>query len=99
MPTIKIAAGRCSRELAARIAQICGQKLVDVEIMQFSDGEFQPSFSETLRGCEVFIVQSTFPPAENLMELLYMIDAAKKEYEQTMQTAKKKNGWKGRKNL
>ncbi|MBO4582317.1 MAG: ribose-phosphate pyrophosphokinase [Bacteroidales bacterium] len=78
MPTIKIAAGRCSRELAARIAQICGQKLVDVEIMQFSDGEFQPSFSETLRGCEVFIVQSTFPPAENLMELLYMVDAAKR---------------------
>ena len=46
--------------------------------MQFSDGEFQPSFSETLRGCEVFIVQSTFPPAENLMELLYMVDAAKR---------------------
>lgn len=78
MPTIKIAAGRGSHDLAARIAQICGQKLVDVEIMQFSDGEFQPSFSETLRGCEVFIVQSTFPPAENLMELLYMIDAAKR---------------------
>ena len=78
MSVIKIASGRCSRDLAAKIAKAFNQRLVDVEIMQFSDGEFQPSFSETLRGCEVFIVQSTIPPADNLMELLYMIDAAKR---------------------
>ena len=78
MSVIKIASGRCSRNLASKIAKAFNQKLVDVEIMQFSDGEFQPSFTETLRGCEVFIVQSTIPPADNLMELLYMIDAAKR---------------------
>lgn len=78
MAEVKIVAGRCSQALAAKIAQVYGQKLVEVEIMQFSDGEFQPSYSETLRGCEVFIVQSTIPPADNLMELLYMIDAAKR---------------------
>ena len=78
MSVIKIASGRCSRNLASKIAKAFNQKLVDVEIMQFSDGEFQPSFTETLRGCEVYIVQSTIPPADNLMELLYMIDAAKR---------------------
>ncbi len=47
-------------------------------VSQFSDGEFQPSFEETVRGCDVFIVQSTFPPSDNLMELLLLIDAAKR---------------------
>ena len=70
MATVKIAAGRCSKVLASKIADVYGQNLVDVEVMQFSDGEFQPSFTETLRGCDVFIIQSTFPPADNLMELL-----------------------------
>jgi ribose-phosphate pyrophosphokinase len=78
MRTIKIAAGRASCEIAAKIAKICDQKLAEVEVTIFSDGEFLPSFSETLRGCDVFIVQSTFPPADNLMELLYMIDAARR---------------------
>jgi ribose-phosphate pyrophosphokinase len=78
MATVKIAAGRCSKVLASKIADVYGQNLVDVEVMQFSDGEFQPSFTETLRGCDVFIIQSTFPPADNLMELLYMADAAKR---------------------
>ena len=48
------------------------------EVTQFSDGEFQPSFTESVRGAVVFIVQSTFPPADNLMELLLAIDAAKR---------------------
>jgi ribose-phosphate pyrophosphokinase len=78
MRTIKIAAGRASYKIAAKIAQACNQTLASVEIINFSDGEFLPSFSETLRGCEVFIVQSTFPPADNLMELLYLIDAARR---------------------
>ncbi len=46
--------------------------------MEFSDGEFQPSFEETVRGQDVFIVQSTMPPTENLFELLLMVDAAKR---------------------
>ena len=78
MRTIKIAAGRASFEIADKIAKACDLKLAEVEIMVFNDGEFIPSFSETLRGCDVFIVQSTVPPAENLMELLYMIDAARR---------------------
>ncbi|MDR2408350.1 MAG: ribose-phosphate pyrophosphokinase [Bacteroidales bacterium] len=78
MRTIKIAAGRASYEIAAKIAKVCNQKLVEVEVITFNDGEFLPSYSETLRGCDVFIVQSTFPPADNLMELLYMMDAARR---------------------
>jgi ribose-phosphate pyrophosphokinase len=78
MQPIKIAAGRASYEIAAKIAGACNQKLTEVEIMKFSDGEFLPSFSETLRGSDVFIIQSTIPPADNLMELLYMVDAARR---------------------
>jgi len=48
------------------------------EVTQFSDGEFQPSFQESVRGATVFILQSTYPPVDNLMELLLMIDAAKR---------------------
>ena len=48
------------------------------EVTSFSDGEFQPSFTESVRGATVFILQSTFPPADNLMELLLTIDAAKR---------------------
>ncbi|MCL2132171.1 MAG: ribose-phosphate pyrophosphokinase [Lentimicrobiaceae bacterium] len=76
--TVKIVAGRATLELAEKIAEALGVELAHVEIMQFSDGEFQPSFSETVRGCEVFIIQSTIPPFDNLMELLYLVDAAKR---------------------
>ena len=47
-------------------------------MLQFSDGEFQPRFNESIRGCTVFIIQSTFPPSDNLMELLMMADAARR---------------------
>ena len=47
-------------------------------VVEFSDGEFEPSFDETVRGADVFLVQSTLPPSDNLMELLLMIDAAKR---------------------
>lgn len=53
-------------------------KLGASEVTAFSDGEFQPSFDESVRGATVFVVQSTFPPAENLLELLLTIDAAKR---------------------
>ncbi len=77
-PTVKIFSGRASRYLAEKIAKAYGVSLGNVIISTFSDGEFQPSFEESVRGSDVFIVQSTFPPSDNLMELLMMIDAAKR---------------------
>ena len=75
---IKIFSGRGSEYLAAKIASSFGTKLGQSEILKFSDGEFQPCFNESIRGCTVFIIQSTFPPTDNLMELLMMIDAARR---------------------
>lgn len=75
---VKIFAGNASKPLAAKIAAGYGIPLGEVSIVHFSDGEFEPSFDETVRGCDVFIIQSTPPPTENLMELLLMIDAAKR---------------------
>ncbi len=75
---VKIFSGSASRVLAERIAEHYGKPLGKELIQHFSDGEFQPSFEETLRGNDVFIVQSTSPPANNLMELLLMIDAARR---------------------
>ena len=75
---VNIFAGRASRYLGEQIADAYGMKLGNVHTSKFSDGEFQPSFEETVRGNELFIVQSTFAPADNLMELLMMIDAAKR---------------------
>ena len=75
---VKIFAGRASQHLAKRVADAYGQSLGEVNVNVFSDGEFQPSLEETVRGQDVFIVQSTMPPAENLFELLLLIDAAKR---------------------
>ena len=74
----KIFGGTATRELAARIAAERGQKLGEVTVSRFSDGEFQPSYEETVRGSVVFIVQRTMPPSDNLFELLMMVDAAKR---------------------
>ncbi len=75
---VKIFAGRASKVLADQIATKFGATLGDVKVTEFSDGEFQPSFEETVRGQDVFIVQSTMPPTENIFELLLMVDAAKR---------------------
>ena len=75
---VKIFAGRSTKALADRIAKSYGIDLGNVLISSFSDGEFQPSFEETVRGATVFIIQSTPPPSDNLFELLLMIDAAKR---------------------
>ncbi len=75
---VKIFSGTESAYLAQKIAKAYGGELGAMEVSRFSDGEFQPSFEETVRGCDVFIVQSTFPPADNLFELLLMVDAAKR---------------------
>ena len=76
--TIKIFSGRATRILAEQIAKNYGVDLGNIIISEFSDGEFIPSFEETVRGSKVFIIQSTPPPSDNLMELLLMIDAAKR---------------------
>lgn len=76
--SLKIFACRNSRYLGEKIAASLGVELGKSEVLQFSDGEFEPSYLESVRGAMVYIVQSTFPPADNLMELLLMIDAAKR---------------------
>ncbi len=75
---IKFFSGKASRYLAEKITKAYGAELGKSTLTKFSDGEFQPSFDETVRGTTVFIIQSTFQPTENLMELLLMIDAAKR---------------------
>ena len=75
---IKIFSCRGSQYLAEKIAKALKLDLGKSIVNVFSDGEFQPAFDESVRGATVFIVQSTFPPVENLFELLLMIDAAKR---------------------
>jgi ribose-phosphate pyrophosphokinase len=77
-PPIKFFSGTSSRYLAEKMATSFGAQLGMSSVITFSDGEFQPSFEESVRGSTVFIIQSTFPPADNLFELLLMIDAAKR---------------------
>ncbi len=77
-PMVSIFAGRQSKYLAEKIVQSYGTSLGRSEVVHFSDGEFQTSYEENIRGRDVFIVQSTFPPADNILELLMMIDAAKR---------------------
>jgi ribose-phosphate pyrophosphokinase len=73
---VKIFAGNGSSVLAEKIAKQYGQSLSECVIQRFSDGEIQPNILESLRGASVFFIQSTPPPAENLLELLLLIDAA-----------------------
>ncbi len=77
-PEAKIFACSQSEYLAEQIAKHYGVELGKVTISKYSDGEFQPSFEESIRGLRVFLVCSTFPSSDNLMELLLMIDAAKR---------------------
>ena len=75
---IKFFAGSNTKHLAKKIANSFGVELNKCSVIEFSDGEFEPSFDETVRGADVFLIQSTTPPSDNLMELLLMIDAAKR---------------------
>lgn len=77
-PIVSIFSGRATKYLADKIAEYYGKPLGTCNVTVFSDGEFQPCFEENLRGRDVFLIQSTFPPTENLMELLMMVDAAKR---------------------
>jgi ribose-phosphate pyrophosphokinase len=63
---VKIFSGSASRYLAEKIAKCYGQELGKVALLRFSDGEFQTSYEETVRGSDVFIIQSTFPPNDHL---------------------------------
>ncbi|MBK9175349.1 MAG: ribose-phosphate pyrophosphokinase [Flavobacteriales bacterium] len=78
LESAKIFSGTATRYLAEQIASSSGERLGEVTVNRFSDGEFQPSFEETVRGELVFVVQSTFPPSDNLFELLLLVDAAKR---------------------
>lgn len=75
---MKVFSCRATRHLAQRITDELGIALGKSSVTEFSDGEFQPCFDESVRGEMVFIIQSTNPPADNLFELLLMIDAAKR---------------------
>ena len=75
---VKLFSGQATETLARNIAAAYGQPLGKVERYRFSDGELQISYEESIRGHSVFIIQSTMPSADNLMELLLMIDAAKR---------------------
>ncbi|MEX0884761.1 MAG: ribose-phosphate pyrophosphokinase [Cyclobacteriaceae bacterium] len=78
MPETKIFSGSNSPHLAENISKAYGQPLGNLTISKFSDGEISPSYNESVRGCNVFLIQSTNPSADNLMELCLMIDAAKR---------------------
>jgi ribose-phosphate pyrophosphokinase len=73
-----LVAGRANPELAKRIAEFLHKPLLSVDIMQFKDGEIQVYYNESIRGRDVFIIQPTFSPADNIIELLIAIDAAKR---------------------
>ena len=77
-PAPKIFACKQSKELAQNIANAFGIELGNVITSTYSDGEFQPSFEESVRGSRVFIIGSTFPNSDHLMEMLLMLDAAKR---------------------
>ena len=76
--TVKLFAGSGTKVLSEKIAKSYGRPLGDLVLDRFSDGEFQPHFNESVRGCDIFLIQSTCQPNDNLMELLLMIDAARR---------------------
>ncbi len=75
---IKIVAGRSNQGLAEKVAQVAGLHLAGLTITNFSDGEIWAKFEENIRGVDLFIIQSTHAPADNLLELLILLDAAKR---------------------
>jgi ribose-phosphate pyrophosphokinase len=75
---VKIFSGRATTYLSEKIANAYGEGLGGVIYQSFSDGEMSPFIAESVRGHEVFLIQSTFPPSDNLMELLLMVDAARR---------------------
>ncbi len=78
MAEVKIFSGTNSQYLASKVADFYGNGLGKMSIRRFADSEISVAFDESVRGCDVFLVQSTFPNADNIMELLLMIDAARR---------------------
>ena len=85
--------GTATKYLAEKICQSLGCPLGELQITKFSDGEFAVSFEESIRGRDVFLVQSTFPNSDNLMELLLMMDAAKRASARTINAVIPYFGW------
>jgi len=75
---LKLVTGRSNRPLAEKIAAILGQKLTDCTVTTFSDGEVFVQINENIRGADLFIIQPTNAPAENLVELLMLIEASRR---------------------
>ena len=85
--------GTATKYLAERICQSLGCPLGKLEVTKFSDGEFAVYYEESIRGRDIFLVQSTFPSSDNLMELLLMIDAAKRASAKTINAVIPYFGW------
>ena len=81
---INIFSGSATAYLSEKIAQSYGTELGKASVVRFADGEFQPSFDENIRGTDVFLIQSTFPPSDNLLELLMLTDAARRASAKTI---------------
>ena len=90
---MKVFSGTKSRYLAEKICENLGCSLGNVSITYFADGEFEVCYEESIRGCDVFLVQSTFPSTDNLMELLLMVDAAKRASARSIQAVVPYYGW------
>ncbi|MCD8284826.1 MAG: ribose-phosphate pyrophosphokinase [Prevotellaceae bacterium] len=89
----RVFSGTVTRYLAEQICQKLDCQLGNMSVTHFSDGEFEVCFDESIRGKDVFLVQSTFPNADNLMELLLMIDAAKRASARTVNAVVPYFGW------
>jgi ribose-phosphate pyrophosphokinase len=81
---VGIFSGQATTYLAEKIAQSYGLELGKLSVVRFADGEFQPAFDDNIRGMDVFLVQSTYAPSDNLFELLMMIDAARRASARTI---------------
>ncbi|MBR1550915.1 MAG: ribose-phosphate pyrophosphokinase [Muribaculaceae bacterium] len=93
MSHFKVFSGTKSRYVAEEIAHALGVELGKMNIQHFADGEFEVSFEESIRGAEVYLIQSTFPNCDNLMELLLMIDAAKRASAKSIAAVVPYFGW------
>lgn len=93
LPPIKVFAGSRSKYLGESICKELGIEMGKMNVERFADGEFEVCFDESIRGAEVYLVQSTFPNSDNLMELLLMIDAAKRASASTIVAVLPYFGW------
>ena len=93
LENVKVFAGSQSRPLGEKICEKLGVELGRMNIQHFADGEFGVSFEESVRGVDVFLVQSTMPSSDNLMELLLMMDAAKRASAKSINAVIPYFGW------